>query len=43
MESDLERKVRDRDKQVKKLQAKVEMLEREKRMREDMEDIKREY
>ena len=39
IEADLDKKVRDRDKQLKKLQSKCEMLEREKRMREDMEDI----
>ena len=39
IEEDLERKVRDRDKQVKKWQQKCEMVEREMRMREDIAEI----
>ena len=39
IEEDLERKVRNRDKQVKKLQQKCEMIEREMRMREDIAEI----
>ena len=39
IESDLDKKVRDRDKKVKALQARCEMLEREKRMREDIDDM----
>ncbi|CDW85473.1 UNKNOWN [Stylonychia lemnae] len=39
IEEGLERKVRDKDKQVKKLLQKIDMLEREKRMKEDMEEM----
>ena len=39
IEQDLERKVRDKDKLVKKLQQKCEMYEREKRMNEDLNEV----
>jgi hypothetical protein len=39
MDRDLNVKLKERDKTIKKLQARCEVLEREKRMREDMEQI----
>jgi len=39
IEEGLERKVREKDKQCKKLLSKIEMLEREKRMKEDMDEL----
>ena len=39
IERGLEHKVKDKDRQVKKLMQQIDMLEREKRMREDMEDL----